>query len=356
MAIRSCPSRGANDNLAARFTKRLAGWPSAADAHFRLRPDKMLRFWSTPYAERLMQSGFYNVTFVTALLPDGYFRQQKRRVLKHLRAAHDFGTASNAAKLVMLHWDDQEQFAEIKIHLTTSMIINYAKPFHDRGNDGPYGIRELKLSKYFDKKLHKTLLSLRHKLLAHADDESFPSQFMTSNIADPNNRRFQSTPMEVIAASYSFGCVDDRDLMRRLTDHIAACSANAHAAARLALAAYGEYSRLYDKIWCKQSETRTDFAVDRPIMKASESSFLANLTDDELNKALCVPPKELHRDGFMYRLLKIEYISSVAILRGLVRTRLRRMTDGTGIAAKFQLPFTSSSLRPYWALSHTIQR
>lgn len=101
-----------------------------------------------------------------------WFIEARLDILEGMRALQALKFAAEAAIALAQRWD--ELSATLRLALITSAIVNYSRPFVDRHTDR--GVRRYKLKRIsgapeFDVSLHKHLLQLRHKMVAHSDED-----------------------------------------------------------------------------------------------------------------------------------------------------------------------------------------
>jgi hypothetical protein len=90
----------------------------------------------------------------------------------HARALNSILAARSAAEALRRNWENPD--LEVRSALYTQIVVNYARPFIPNVVNGrmrTYPINDLKRQADFDRALHKHLVDLRNKLLAHADSE-----------------------------------------------------------------------------------------------------------------------------------------------------------------------------------------
>ena len=81
--------------------------------------------------------------------------------------------------------------------LSEAIIISYSRPFSGYSKDKISGLKkEFKVTKFTEseERMHEKVLTLRHKLIAHSDEDSYGVNFHISklgdlNIAFPTQRR-----------------------------------------------------------------------------------------------------------------------------------------------------------------------
>ena len=103
----------------------------------------------------------------------GWVKSRARAIASDARALDCFAAARNGAAALLRHWDSPD--AEVKSALHSAAVVNYARPFSD---NPVYPIKRLKGHPGFDLTLHRHLVELRNKLIAHAN-----SRYLESRVA-----------------------------------------------------------------------------------------------------------------------------------------------------------------------------
>lgn len=96
-----------------------------------------------------------------------WFDIQKKHVLREVRAADSFAVALTNVRRLLEGWTSWDAVVSSALH--SRAVISYVEPsIHEPWS---YQTKELKDIRGFDRELHEHLLQLRHKLIAHSDEE-----------------------------------------------------------------------------------------------------------------------------------------------------------------------------------------
>lgn len=148
----------------------------------------------------------------------GWFDASRRRCVDHLRALLSIKMARASMLDLLGGWDSQPP--TIKSALHSACVISYARTFvHSETNAGKitYPTRQLMKASGFDSELHKHILDLRNRMIAHGDYGVFPSTMYVQSIGD------ERLPIILgINVKSMFG-VSERSLADRYLTHLSAC-------------------------------------------------------------------------------------------------------------------------------------
>jgi len=140
------------------------------------------------------------------------------RCVDHLRALLSIKMARSNVADILRNWDSQT--SDIKSALHSACVISYARPFtHSATSKGKitYPAQQLVRTAGFDAELHKHVLDLRNKIIAHGDYGVFPSTMNVQTIGDDR------LPIALgINVKGMFG-IASRDLALRYENHLSIC-------------------------------------------------------------------------------------------------------------------------------------
>lgn len=104
----------------------------------------------------------------------------------------------------------------------TAAIIGYARSFTTSKGGSFYSIGELKRHPSFDPSIHNHLLKMRDKLLAHADEDVFPTGIAIYTV-DVKTDILQTLAFSVMGVVHRFSHFKDEGFKSRLIVHLTAC-------------------------------------------------------------------------------------------------------------------------------------
>lgn len=164
-----------------------------------------------------------------------WFRDKKRELVDHGRAADNFATAQRAMEALQATWGRSEETTALALH--TAAVINYARPFSsNRGQGGgkrTYSTGHIDKTPGFDRAMHRHLLELRDKLIAHSDADyvdaaAFCFELGVSGRDTVLNADFAiEIPIEVRVAARALHSISDEGLVRAYLAHVTAAAAGA---------------------------------------------------------------------------------------------------------------------------------
>lgn len=122
-----------------------------------------------------------------------WFKERKRRIVSHARALDCIASARRSITSLLVNWDNPDP--EVRAALHSATVISYARPFSDnrdiRGRWSKYPERYLNHER-FDQALHRHLLVLRSKLIAHHDSEYLSAKLLHTGSHCPSVQRCRS--------------------------------------------------------------------------------------------------------------------------------------------------------------------
>jgi hypothetical protein len=115
-----------------------------------------------------------------------WFKERKRMIVSHARALDCVASARRSVAALLANWDNPDP--EVRAALHCASVISYARPFSGnrdiRGKWSIYPERYLKHER-FDQSLHRHLLVLRSKIIAHHDSEYLTAKLLHAWIPLP---------------------------------------------------------------------------------------------------------------------------------------------------------------------------
>lgn len=146
-----------------------------------------------------------------------WFKERKRRIVSHARALDCIASARRSITSLLVNWDNPDP--EVRAALHSATVISYARPFSDnrdiRGRWSKYPERYLNHER-FDQALHRHLLVLRSKLIAHHDSEYLSAKllhtWLTLSIGS-------EVPIGVSVHVQSLHSIGDQEMARKYAAH-----------------------------------------------------------------------------------------------------------------------------------------
>ena len=148
-----------------------------------------------------------------------WFEASRRRCVDHLRALLAISASKSSITEILRGWDIHS--AEIRSALHSACVMSYARPFSssDTGSGKIfYPTKQLLKTIDFDVELHKHILSLRDRIIAHGDYGIFPSAMYLQAIGD------ERLPVTLGINVKGMLGIASRDLASRYEKHIAICA------------------------------------------------------------------------------------------------------------------------------------
>ena len=145
------------------------------------------------------------------------FNQSRQRCISHLRSLSSIQFSRDCIEIIVQGWSEIPFNINAALH--NSCAVAYARPFINsktKKGEVRYPIKFLKGVQNFDNKLHKHIIDLRNRLIAHADHNVFRSKMFTHMIGD------EKLILEVgINVKQIFG-ISSLKLAKRYLEHIEA--------------------------------------------------------------------------------------------------------------------------------------
>jgi len=156
-----------------------------------------------------------------------WFEIARRDIVDSVRAVQSMAMARTS---VIALAEKFEQL-DMTVHqaLLNNLVINYCRPFvSNRAKDGAtrtYPLRLVAGADGFDRDIHAQLLELRHKMVAHSDDDYLDARFtgeavVISKSDDPSSAR--KVPVRVGAITIALWGLSDKAVAERYRAHVAA--------------------------------------------------------------------------------------------------------------------------------------
>jgi hypothetical protein len=148
----------------------------------------------------------------------GWFDASRRRCVDHLRALLSIKMARASMLDLLSGWDSQPPTVKCALH--SACVISYGRTFvHSETNTGKitYPTRQLMKASGFDIELHKHILDLRNRIIAHGDYGVFPSTMYLQSIGD------ERLPIVLGINVKSIFGISERSLADRYQTHLSAC-------------------------------------------------------------------------------------------------------------------------------------
>ncbi len=147
-----------------------------------------------------------------------WFDSARHQCVDHLRALVSVRTANEYLTAILTRFIDTDPTTVAGLH--SASVIAYARPFVSAKTiEGERRYPEGKLRKAsgFDRQLHDHLLSLRHRLIAHADYALLASTMNIQTIGD------EALPVQMEINVKTIYGITDRQLGLRYQAHFQAC-------------------------------------------------------------------------------------------------------------------------------------
>ncbi|MFD0986334.1 hypothetical protein [Methyloligella solikamskensis] len=148
-----------------------------------------------------------------------WFENTRRRCIDHLRALLSIRIAQDSIRSIRGDWEERNIVTQAALH--SACVIAYSRPFvgaRSKAGNLFYGISKLRKAEGFDVDLHRHLLELRNKIIAHSDYDIFPSTMFTETVGD------EKLPVQLGINVKAMMGIEDRTLATRYESHIGACA------------------------------------------------------------------------------------------------------------------------------------
>jgi len=237
-----------------------------------------------------------------------WFKHRKRILLRDISAFDDFNAAHSAIERILEaadDWASTDPTDQLKGALFMIAVVTYARQFVESSTTGgkkeTFGIRRLKSGANFDRELHKQLIELRHRLIAHDDREALPpALYMYGAEIVIDGGSVERKPIAATLASYSFNSVATQLFLRKMQKHLLICIESLNGEIRKGLLEYlseasisNEYSKVSDKAPRQFKDAAINFGPNQTGKLGDVEQFKARM--------IRVPSGGIHKLEYSYR-------------------------------------------------------
>jgi hypothetical protein len=149
-----------------------------------------------------------------------WFVQARQICIDHLRALLSVRMAHEYIVAILGSWGTVDITIEAALH--SACVIAYSRAFTAAATKCgklTYSTKSVKAAPGFDGELHKHILDLRHRLVAHSDYDMFPSTMYLQTVGD------ERLPLKLGIKAKGIVGIRTRDLATRYEKHLSACVA-----------------------------------------------------------------------------------------------------------------------------------
>ncbi len=234
-----------------------------------------------------------------------WFEAARLDLLESTRATQSLYMAADAANRLASRWDALDQ--TLAFALTTACIVNYCRPFVDRHTDR--GVRRYKLKRVarqagFDVALHRHFLQLRHKMVAHSDEDFLDAKIHAQTALISNGERQIKLIAELGARSTAFWLLRERAVAQKWCVHATSAMTAAARDTSAGLETYFEAARAYpDACPLLDVDGAERLAAFKATLQAGET-FSVPLSEMPLSH-LKPPPLALEHGDYLFQLFSL---------------------------------------------------
>jgi hypothetical protein len=238
-----------------------------------------------------------------------WFRHRKRSIIEHVKAIDDFAFTVRSFRALMALGPDGSPDVQAALH--SAGVVSYARPFS--GNKGHGGSRifpknRISTQPGFRDDIHRELLLLRDKLIAHSDPNFAAGRLFVKTL----ELKFEATdgkwPVGALVMTGTVHTLRNPELLKAYLVHSEAALQGAWITIRDALQEYALAT-------FEHPESAAVLRAEMPDSAISAAKF--SLTPEEPNitiqhvplapdQHLSPAPLEVGKDGYYYRTLSIE--------------------------------------------------
>jgi hypothetical protein len=238
-----------------------------------------------------------------------WFQLQKEFTLVDVRALDSISAAYRSADKLRADFDSIDR--EVNSSLLTNICVSYARPFSQKPH---YPHRFLREQPQFDVGVHKHLLELRDKLIAHSDSDYAESTMHHAIIMLNHTKDDVVTTMPIPHSLHvrvtALDSIHSVELLDRFVLHIRAAVAGISIKLDLRLrefllAANEFVDNLREASRQARLKTGSQVKSSEPLNFDGENPILVRL--DQFKDPLKVPPLQMGKDGYVYRTIELTY-------------------------------------------------
>jgi hypothetical protein len=240
-----------------------------------------------------------------------WFKRKKRDLLREIRAYDDFTAALAAVERIRSGFETHEDpLGQLSGALFMRAVVFYARQFLTSKNryaeKETYPLKSLNEHPAFDERLHKHIVDLRTKVIAHSDSrEVLPSlNILTAKLSKRGASETKEVAVGGTLISYSFSSVSGDRFLSELSAHLAACIEIVKNKMDGGIFEYTEAYQQYPEYGSLSIEEPTKKFSNRPfVLEPYKPGF--DLDMDELTTELIsMPTGNLHKEEYEYRVTK----------------------------------------------------
>jgi len=245
-----------------------------------------------------------------------WFNREKLDLIEHLKAVDSFSAAARSfQKLSDL---GEAADAEVRAALHTAGVINYARPFSAKQKFAKSVIKD---HENYDVRIHRQLVDLRNKLIAHSDRDYVDGRLFVKRLTLSNGSEDQFEELLIGASlvTQTVHLLEDLALAARYLTHVKAAEEAAVTALGKRLEEFVKAGRQFpgELKAAATTEPRPRIDAGRVDLNLSQPSPTP-MPRIVLNPCAVLgkPPLTMGQDGYAYRGLALEVdLSGGATLR-----------------------------------------
>jgi hypothetical protein len=237
-----------------------------------------------------------------------WFKREKLHLIEHAKAVDSFGAAARSfQKIVDLGVDGD---AEIRAALHTAGVVHYARPFsNNRSGTADIGLkvqfakRIIKDHPKYDAEIHRQLIDLRDKLIAHSDADYADGRLFRKTLHLSDGLEQRDVLAGACLVTQTVHLLNDMALADRYLAHANAAGEAASAKLAQRLERFVQAGREYPDAMKTAAKADPPPPIAGPRFNVSPENRMATVPVTLLNPhaVLTRPPLTIGGDGYAYR-------------------------------------------------------
>jgi hypothetical protein len=226
-----------------------------------------------------------------------WFKERKQMIVSHARALDCIAAARRSVTAMLRNWESPDP--EIRAALHSAAIISYARPFSDNHDTcGRWSIYPERYLKHegFDRALHRHLLVLRTKIIAHHDSEYLSAKLLLARVTLSIG---VDAPVGISVHVQSLYSIEDQEIARKYAVHFDAAIECIDAAMESDLRAYLQAGYQYPAVFKAVMEEGSTERVGEFSVTGGQTYSVPLAHNTKLGQ-LPVPKLSVGSDGYSY--------------------------------------------------------
>jgi len=214
----------------------------------------------------------------------GWFKREKFQLIEQLKAIDSFAAAARSFQTLVQMGDDSD--TEVRSALHTAAVVHYGRPFSNNRSAGGarFALGVIKKHAKYDGEIHRQLIVLRNKLIAHSDHDYADGRLYAKNFTLERGSEQFEVIVGATLVTQTVHMLLDMPLAERCLMHVKAAEEAAHTDLQERL---GEFVKAGQQ--CPAAFKAARSATPRPSIRAGTFNLSPNQPSALLPNVLLNP-------------------------------------------------------------------